>query len=93
MDAEEEAEPQSEALSGERSPKRPRVEAEPAVEGEPLGATVAVDSEAVSRDKAERGPAMDGATATSTARPSSSSRIPRPVGNPVASSSSLEVVT
>jgi len=92
MDAEEEVEPQSE----ESSPKPPRVEAEPAVEvaGEPVGAVVAAaDSAAVSGDAAEEGPAADGATAVVTVRPPSSSRIPRPVGNPVASSSSSEVVT
>jgi len=92
MDAEEEVEPQS----GERSPKRPRVEAESAVEvaGEPAGVAVAaVDSVAVNGDEAEEGPAVDGATAVVTVRPPTSSRIPRPVGNPVASSSSSEVVT
>jgi len=83
MDAEEEVEPQS----GERSPKRPRVEAEPAVE------VAAVDSAAVSGDEAEERPAVDGATAAVTVRPPLASRIPRPVGNPVATSSSSEVVT
>jgi len=91
MDAEEEAEPQA----VENSPKRPRLEGESAVEEEPLGAAVAIaSSEAVSRDEAEERPAVDGATAVVTVRPpSSSSRIPRPVGNPVASSSFSEVVT
>jgi len=78
MDAEEEEEPQA----VERSPKRPRVETEPVAEV------------AVSGDAAEEGPTVDGATAVVTVRsPSSSSRIPRPVGNPVASSSFSEVVT
>jgi len=92
MDAEEEMESQSE----ENSPKRLRIEAEPAVEvaGESVGAAVvAADSAAVSGDAAEEEPAVDGATAVVTVRPPSSSRIPRPVGNPVASSSSSEVVT
>jgi len=92
MDAEEEVEPQSE----ESSPKRLRVEAEPAVAaaGEPGAVAVAaVDSAAVSGDAAEEGPAVDGAAAVVTVRSPSSSRIPRPVGNPVASSSYSEVVT
>jgi len=84
MDAEEEVEQQAKASS----PKRPRVEAEPAVEAaaEPVG-------EAVSQGEAAEESAVDGAVAVSTVRPPSSSRIPRPVGNPVASSSSSEVVT
>jgi len=90
MDAEEEAEPQA----VERSPKRPRMEAEPTVEGEPLGVAVEVaGSEAVSQDEAEEESVVDGAVAVSTVRPPLSSRIPRPVGNPVALSSSSEVVT
>jgi len=96
MDAEEESEPQSETLPGERSPKCPRVEAEPTVEveGEPSGVAVAAaGSEAVSQDEVEEELAVDGAVAVSTVRPLSSCRIPRPVGNPVASSSSSEVVT
>jgi len=78
MDAEEEIEQQAKASS----PKRLRVEAEP------------VEEAAVGVDAAEEGPAVDGATAVVTVRsPSSSSRIPRPVGNPVAVSSCSEVVT
>jgi len=78
MDAEEEVEQQARASS----PKRQRLEAEPVEE-----AAVGVDAE-------EEGPAVDGATAVVIVRsPSSSSRIPRPVGNPVASSSASEVDT
>jgi len=90
MDAEEEAEPQA----VENSPKRPRLEGESAVEEEPLGAAVAIaSSEAVSQHEAEEESVVDSAVTVSTVRPPLSSRIPRPVGNPVASSSSSEVVT
>jgi len=90
MDAEEEVELQV----VERSPKRPRMEAEPTVEGEPLGVAVsAAGSEAVSQDGAEEESVVGGAVAVCTVRPPSTSRIPRPVGNPVAVSSSSEVVT
>jgi len=84
MDAEEEMEQQAEASS----PKRPRLEAEPAVEAaaEPVG-------EAVSQCEAAEESVVDGAVAVSTVRPQLSSRIPRPVGNPVASFNSSEVVT
>jgi len=84
MDAEEEVEPQVTA----NSPKRPRMEAEPAVEAadEPVG-------EAGSQGEVAEESAVDGAVAVSTVRSPLSSRIPRPVGNPVASSSFAEVVT
>jgi len=96
VDAEEESEPQSETQSGERSPKRPRVEAEPTVEAEsePSGVTMAAaGSETVSQGEVEEEVLVDGAVAMPTVRSPSTSRIPRPVGNPVASSSSSEVDT
>jgi len=96
MDAEGEPEPQPESQPGERSPKRPRVEAGPSVrtEGEPSGVAVAASgNEPVSQDEGEEAPLVDGAVAVSTVRSPLTSRIPRPVGNPVVPSSSSEVDT
>jgi len=72
------------------------VEAELTVEaeGEPSGvAMAAAGSETVSQDEVEEVLAVDGAVAVPTVRSPSTSRIPRPVGNPVASFSSSEVDT
>jgi len=92
MDAEEESEPQS----GERSPKRARVEARPTeeAEGEPSGVLMAApDSEPVGQEEREEEPVVDDTVMVSTVRSPPTSRIPRPVGNPVASSSASEVDT
>jgi len=96
MDAEGEPEPQPESQPGGRSPKRARVEARPtgeAEEGTSGSAVVAPGNEAVGQGEREEEPLVDGAVAVSAVRLPPTSRIPRPVGNPVVPFSSSEVDT